>query len=118
MNSILEKYAYLLVNYCVDLQPGEKLFVQTTTLAEPLIREIYRAALIAGGTCDVSMSFREQNRIFYANAEGDQLKHISPLYQKAIEEYDAYIHIRAPFNLKEDSSNSKDKSKLRQQHTS
>jgi len=42
MKSVLEKYAYLLVNYCVDLQPGEKLFVQSTTLAEPLIREVYR----------------------------------------------------------------------------
>jgi len=106
-----------LVNYCVDLQPGEKLFVQSTTLAEPLIREIYREALKAGGTCDVSMSFREQNRIFYAHADGDQLKHVSPLYQKAIEEYDAYIHIRAPFNLREDSDNNKDKSSQRQQHT-
>ena len=117
MKSILEKYAQLLVNYCVDIQPGEKLFVQSTTLAEPLIREIYRETLKAGGVCDVNMSFREQNRIFYANAEGDQLKHVSPLYQKAIEEYDAYIHIRAPFNLKEDNGNDKDKSKLRQEHT-
>jgi len=63
------------------------------------------------------MSFREQNRIFYAYAEGEQLKHISPTYQKAIEEYDAYIYIRAPFNLKEDSGNDKEKSKERQLHT-
>lgn len=115
--TILEKYADLLVNYCVDLQPGEKLFVQSTTLAEPLIREVYRAALKAGGDCDTSMSFREQNRIFNQYAEGDQLKHVSPLYQTALETYDAYIHIRAPFNLKENSENDKAKSKLRQQYT-
>lgn len=117
MKSILEKYAHLLVRYCVDIQPREKLFIQSTTLAEPLIREVYRETLRAGGTCDVSMSFREQNKIFYEEADENQLKHISPLYQKAIEQYDAYIHIRAPFNLKEDSKNNKDKSKQRQQHT-
>jgi len=117
MKSVLEKYADLLVNYCVDLQPGEKLFVQSTTLAEPLIREVYRAALKAGGNCDFNMSFREQHRIFYQHADGNQLKHVSPLYQKAIEEYDAYIRIRAPFNLKEDSENDQQKSKLRQGYT-
>lgn len=117
MHTILEKYAQLLVHYCVELQPGERLFVQTTTQAEPLVREVYREAMKAGGTCDVNMSFREQNRIFYEHADADQLKHISPLYKTAIEDYDAYIYIRAPFNLKEDSANDPAKTKKRQAFT-
>lgn len=117
MNTTLEKYARLLVNYCVELKPGERLFVQTTTLAEPLVREVYREALKAGGTCDINLTFREQNRIFYEHANGEQLQHISPLYKTAIETYDAYIYIRAPFNLKEDSSNDPAKSKQRQTYT-
>ncbi len=42
---MLEKYAQLLVNYCLDIREGDRLFIQTTTLAEPLVREVYRAAL-------------------------------------------------------------------------
>ena len=38
--SILEKYAHLLVHYSLFLKPGEKLFVRTTTLAEPLVKEL------------------------------------------------------------------------------
>jgi aminopeptidase len=48
MEKILSKYADLLVNYCLDIQQGDKLFVSSTTLAEPLVREVYRHALRAG----------------------------------------------------------------------
>jgi len=113
MNSILSKYADLLVNYCVELQPGERLFVNTTTLAQPLVREVYRAALRAGGTMDVNMEFREQQRILMQEAAGDQLKHINPTYEKAMREYDAYIYIRAPFNLFENGAVDPEKAKIR-----
>ena len=99
MNTLLRKYGQLLVNYCVDLQEGEKLFVQTSTLAEPLVREVYRAALEAGGHVEVEMEFREQNRIFYQNAGTKQLEQVPLLYQHAMKHFDAYIHIRAPYNL-------------------
>ena len=102
MNPILEKYANLLVNYCVDIQPGDKLFVKSTTLAEPLVREVYRAALRAGATVDVSLAFREQNKILLEEGNDAQLDHVSPLNKKSIETYQAYLFIRAPFNLRED----------------
>ncbi|MFK8103509.1 MAG: aminopeptidase [Saprospiraceae bacterium] len=102
MNPILEKYANLLVNYCVDIQPGDKLFVKSTTLAEPLVREVYRAALRAGATVDVSLAFREQNKILLAEGNDAQLDHVSPLNKTSIETYQAYLFIRAPFNLRED----------------
>ncbi|MEL6926155.1 MAG: aminopeptidase, partial [Bacteroidota bacterium] len=91
MNTVLNKYAKLLVNYCVSLKPGERLYVKTTTLAEPLVREVYREALRAGGHVEIDMAFREKGRIFYAEASGEQLEYISPLYEKAVNEFDAYI---------------------------
>ena len=65
---MLEKYAHLLVNYCLELKSGEKLFIQTTTLAEPLLREVYRAAIKKGVHVEYQMTFREQNRIFINEA--------------------------------------------------
>ena len=45
MNSILAKYAKLLVNYCLEIQPGDRLYVRTTTLAEPLVKELFREVM-------------------------------------------------------------------------
>jgi len=104
MNNILAKYADLLVNYCVEIKPGDRLYVKSTTLAEPLIREVYRAAVRAGGNIEVNLEFREQSRIFFEEAGEAQLKYVPPFYKKAMEEFDAYLYIRAPFNLREDQN--------------
>ena len=103
MQDILKKYADLLVHYCVSLQPGEKLYVHSTTAAEPLVREVYRAALRAGGIVEVDLAFRGRGRIFLEEADGAQLDHVNTLYDRAVREFDAYLYIRAPFNLFEDA---------------
>ncbi|NJN34360.1 MAG: aminopeptidase [Saprospiraceae bacterium] len=105
MTSVLEKYADLLVNYCLEIKTGDKLFIQTTMLAEPLVREVYRAAWRAGaGVVETDFMFRERNRIFLAEVNEAQARTISPFYQMAMENFDAYLHIRAPFNLREDQN--------------
>jgi aminopeptidase len=105
MTTILEKYAQLLVNYCMEIQPNERLYVNTTTLAEPLVREVYRAALRAGATVEVDMDFREKSKIFYAEAHLDsQLDFVPMQYSKAMTDFDAYLYIKAPFNLRENAS--------------
>lgn len=101
MENIHQRYAALLVHYCLELKKGERLFIRTTTLAEDLLREVYRAATKVGAHVETELSFREQSRIFLELANEDQLNYISPQYQQAMEEFDAYLFIRAPFNLRE-----------------
>lgn len=101
MTEMLKKYAALIVDYCLEIQSGEKLYISTTTLAEPLVREVYRAAMQAGASVDVKMSFSDEARIFLDEANDDQLQHISPMHIAAMTHYDAYLAIRAPFNLRE-----------------
>jgi aminopeptidase len=117
MESILTKYARLLVHYCLEIQEGDRLYVTTTTLAEPLVREVYRIALEAGAHVDVDLSFREKKRIFYTTAKGEQLQRVSPMFKKAMDEYESYLFIRAPFNLREDQNVPSDKVKIRQEAT-
>ncbi|MCC6412995.1 MAG: aminopeptidase, partial [Saprospiraceae bacterium] len=45
---MLARYAHLLTHYCLGVKPGDKVFISSTLLAEPLVREVYRAALEAG----------------------------------------------------------------------
>lgn len=112
MNPILKKYANLLINYCLEIKKGDRLYLKSTTLAEPLVREVYREALKAGGSVVVNLGFREQSKIFMEYAEGDQLSFISPTYKSAMEDFEAYLYIRAPFNLYEDQANDPEKVKI------
>lgn len=115
MQDVLEKYARLLVHYCLEIKPGNRLFVRSTLLAEPLVREVYRLALRAGAAVEVDLAFREQDRIFMKEAAEDQLGYVSPAYREAIQTYDAYLYIRAPFNLREDQSTDPARSAIRSQ---
>lgn len=115
MENVLEKYAQLLVHYCLEIKAGDKFYISSTTLAEPLVREVFRIATRAGALVEIDLSIREQNRIFLKEAKSDQLKHVSPLYKMAMEEFDAFLAIRAPFNLREDQNNNAENGKIRQE---
>lgn len=111
--NVLKKYAELLTTYCLELQPGDRCYIQSSTLAEPLVREVYRSAVSIGAFPEVDLIFKGKNRIFYEEANQDQLTHISPLTKNIIETFDAYLNIRAPFNLKEDHNIDGAKRKIR-----
>ncbi len=68
---ILENYAKLLVHYCLDLQPNEKLFIHSTTLAEPLVREVLKEALKAGAIVEYQLDIDDEQsiRLSHYNAQ-------------------------------------------------
>src|SRR5690606_28033434 len=75
----------------------------------------YREALIRGAHVDVEFEFREQSRLHSMHAKGGQISHISPLHQLAMETYDAFLHIRAPFSLREKHQSNSEFNQLRQE---
>lgn len=111
--SILKKYADLLVNYCLEVQPNEKLYIRTETIAEPLVREVFREATKQGAHVHTNFSFMGQSRIFMEEANDLQLQYVSPFFKQVVEEFDCYLYIRAPFNLREDASINSEKVKIR-----
>ncbi len=116
MNDLLKKYAALLVHYCLRIQPGDKVFISTTLLAEPLVREVYREALEAGAAlveCD--LAFRERERMLLIHGSPAALRTPPALMQMAVETFDAYLNIRAPYNLRELQSVPTDRQALRQE---
>lgn len=114
MTNILEKYANLLVHYCLEVKVGDRVFVRATTLAEPLVRHVYRAVLQAGGIIDTHLDFREKSRIYFNEASEAALRHISPLYSAALSEYDCFLNIRAPYNLHDDQNIDQEKLSIHQ----
>ncbi len=115
VNLLLEKYARLLVDYCVELQPGDRVYIRSTTLAEPLVREVYKAALLAGAVPEVALDFREQDRLLLLHGNDEQLGYVSGGFSEAMEQFQAYILIRAPFDLRETGGIDPARLNLRQQ---
>lgn len=99
--NILSKYARLLVEYCLKLEAGDKLLVMSTYLAEPLLQEVYRQALLAGAHPEFQIGMDSMQRIFFEAAGQEQLQYISPRTKMAFEEYDAILSVMAPFDLRE-----------------
>jgi aminopeptidase len=110
---ILKKYAQLITDYCLYLKPNDRLFINSTTLAEPLVKEVYRYAVRAGAHVDINMAFAEQHRIFNEEASQEQLEYVNPYMSNMMETFDAYLVIRAPFNLKEDQNIDRAKAKIK-----
>ena len=61
---MIKKYAHLLAHYSLSLKKGEKLLINSTTVAEDLVREVYREALKIGAIVEVELSFRGEKRNF------------------------------------------------------
>ena len=108
-----KKYAALLIDYCLEINPGDRLLIQSTTLAEPLVREVYRHAMRKGAHVVTELEWREQLNIFYSEANTSQLNWLSPLKTSVFPNFEAYLYIRAPFNLREHQSRNQDKLKIR-----
>jgi aminopeptidase len=99
--SILQRYAQLLVGYCLEITPGDKLYVRSTFLGEPLVREVYREAMRRGAVVETAFEFKGEGNIFLETATEAQLDWVSPFYEQAMREFNAYLLIRAPYNLRE-----------------
>jgi aminopeptidase len=96
-----QKLAKLIVNYSVNVQPGDKVLINTATNAEDLTKEIYREVLIAGGNIvRINYSFNGQEELFFKYSSDDQLKFVDPLYIETWKQIDKMIAIYSSFNTK------------------
>ncbi|HEW79010.1 MAG TPA: aminopeptidase [Phycisphaerales bacterium] len=101
MKDIYKKYAKLLVNYSLELEEGDMFLIQSSYLAEDFLKEVYREALAVGAHPELRIKINGTDKIFYDNASDEQLKYISPMFKYMIENYEAFLIVMAPFNLKE-----------------
>ncbi len=111
----VKKLAELLVNYCVSVQPGDKVLIQGGPVALPLLRETYRAALHAGGLPTVLLQDGALSEILLKEGNEEQLRHIPPPFQVAIETYDCTIGIRALENTRSLSAVDPQRQQINQQ---
>ena len=63
------KYANLLLDYCLEIKEGHKLYIRSTTLAEPLLRELYREGIRRGAHVVIDMGFSEPEQDFHGQCQ-------------------------------------------------
>jgi aminopeptidase len=113
-NSILSRYAHLLVHYCMEVKKGDKVLINSTLLAEPLVREVFREAYAAGAALvEYDLAFRERELLYLRNASSEALQTPPTLMRLGMETFDCYLHIRAPYNLRENAELPQEASTLR-----
>ena len=96
----LEKLADVLVNYSVGVTKGQVVRISGPPVAQPLIVEIYRKTIAAGGHPLVRMAPEELQEIFLKTATDEQLQYVSPLSMLEYERIDCSIGIWGEENTK------------------
>ncbi len=96
----IERWAKVLLEYSLNLKPGDLFLIQGTPLAMPLINEVYRLALKKGAFPYVKLTGEGTTEIFYKEANEEQLKFISELDRLETERINASLRIIAEWNRK------------------
>ncbi len=96
----LTKLADLLVNYSVAIQPGDWVVVRGDVISEPLVTEVVRRVVRAGGKPTILVSSDGITEAFMSEAGDKQLKWVSPVSKMLYDDADVFINIRATSNTR------------------
>lgn len=99
------RMAQVLVNYSLGVKPGQWVYVWSQTPAAPLMLEVYREVLKAGGNAFLRADLPGAQEIFYQYADA-QLDQATPVDHLSVEEgkFDHYMRIHAESNTRKLSS--------------
>ena len=96
----VEAMARILVDYSVNIQPGELVRVRGEYEGAPLLRAVYRRVLERGGHPWLQVGLDGVEEIFYKVAGDEQLAYISSIDRHLVEALNATITVMAEVNTK------------------
>jgi aminopeptidase len=92
--------ARILVDYSVNVQPGEFVQIEGTPEGTPLILAVYQRVLERGGHPWLRLSLDEAAEILYKYASDEQLDYVPNVQRQLVEEVDAQIAVWTETNTK------------------
>lgn len=95
-----ERLAKLIVEYSVKVKPGERIAIQGTTLAEPLMLALQNEVLEAGGHPHLVAVFPEADAGMLRVANDDQLEYVNPFLKMVVEDFEGFIQIASDGNTR------------------
>src|SRR4029453_14014512 len=94
------KLADLILNYSVELQPGQLVRLDGGTVAAPLLLELYRAAICAGAHPYTRIALEGTEHIVLSDGVEDQIAFVSEIERREAGEIAALITIWADKNTR------------------
>jgi aminopeptidase len=100
MDPRIESLARILVNYSLRLKPGDLFKIQGEPTAEPLVKAVYKEALLAGANVYAEFNSIDLQEIFFKHASDEQLRFEPPVRRFEVERIDAMLSIWGTTNTK------------------
>ncbi|HUH98519.1 MAG TPA: aminopeptidase [Anaerolineales bacterium] len=101
----VQKFARVLVQHSARIQPGDRVLIEGTTAAEPLIRELFIQVLERGGhphplvALPGMMPF-SQDEMYVTYASDAQLDFVPTFYKLAYDQFESRIRIHSATNTR------------------
>jgi aminopeptidase len=101
----IEKFAKVLVEHSARVVPGDRILIEGTTAAEPLIRELYIQILQKGGHPHPLMAMAgtmpfSQDELFMTYANNAQLDFVPTFYKMAYDQFEGRIRVHSATNTR------------------
>jgi len=95
-----ERFAALLTDWCLDVQPGQQVLVRSTTLAAPLLRALHAAILERDAWPLLRPELPGVEEDFHALARDRHLDSYGSIAEAEAAQADAFLAIQAPENTR------------------
>ena len=89
------KHADILVGYSTNIQPGDRVVIEATTAAEPMLEALIERILEAGGYPYLLTKLPREEAIFYKYAQAPQLEQSPAFLKMAYDEFEARIRLHS-----------------------
>ena len=101
----VQKYAKILVEHSVRVVPGDRILVEATTAAEPLVRELFIQILERGGIPHPMIALPgmmpfSQDELYLTYAKDTQLDFIPTFYKIAYDQFEGRIRVHSATNTR------------------
>ena len=101
----VSKYASILLDHSVRVKPGDRILLEGTTAAKPLLRELYIQMLEKGGHPHLMMALPgtmpfSQDEMYLTYANDSQLDFVPTFYKLAYDQFEGRVRIHSATNTK------------------
>jgi aminopeptidase len=110
----IEKLADILVDHSTRIQPGDRVAIEATTAAIPLVRALYARILERGGHPHLLLDLPDQDELLFEFGKTGQLDFIPTFRKLAYEQFESRIRIASMTNTRALSAVDPAKQKRRQ----
>ncbi len=111
----ISNLARILVQHSMRVQPKDRVALIANPVATPLLTELIREVLRAGGYPILNLGLEYFQNVFYAEANEDQLRFLTPMETLVYEEFECFVYLWSQSNTRSLTNTDPKKRQIAQQ---